>query len=159
MHCAKKSQMEIMGLAIIVILVALGLLFVLLWVAKTPPTKQVQRAKESVLAANFMNTMLGTTTGCNQRTVRELLQDCALTGGSTPCADRTSCAFAHEAIQHMLDETFLHWHLPYHLNMSGSSQLEQFDFGAPCTGEREEKIHPLPVRPGFEITLVMDICR
>jgi hypothetical protein len=152
--------MEIMGLAIIVILISLGLLFAVQWMLKAPQ-QQVQRAKESVLAANFLNTMLGTTTDCNQRTIRELLQDCALTGGVAVCPDgRTSCAKAHAVIGSLFEHTFKEWRLQHHFAMQGATPVEQLDFGTqPCPGAREQKSHPLPVRPGFEIKLLLEICR
>ena len=155
-----KGQMEIMGLAIIVILIALGLLFAVQWMLKAPTTKQVQRAKESVLAANFMNTMLGTTTECNQRTVRDLLQDCALTQGATMCGEQSSCDYAHSVIQELFDTTFKTWKVPYHFAIKGASPVESMDFGTkPCSGELEKKVHPVLVRPGFELTLTLEICR
>ncbi len=155
----RKGQMEIMGLAIIIILVSLGLLFAVQWMLKAPQ-QQVQRAKESVLAANFMNTMLGTTTYCNERSVRDLLQDCALTGGITKCGDQTSCEYVQGIIQQMFDATFKQWNTKYHFAMTGATHVEQLNFGTqPCPGEREQKKHPLPVHPGFEITLTLEICR
>jgi hypothetical protein len=34
------------------------------------------------------------------------------------------------------------------------------DFGTtPCKGELEKKVHPVLVRPGFELTLTLEICR
>ncbi len=154
-----RGQMEIMGLAIIIILVSLGLLFAVQWMLKAPK-EQVQRAKESVLAANFMNTMLGITTDCNDRTVRELLQDCALTGGITKCGEQTSCAFVQDILQRLFDATFKRWNTKYHFAMSGATHVEQLNFNTqPCPGEREQKKHPLPVLPGFEITLSLEICR
>ena len=159
MRRGKKAQMEIMGLAIIVILVSLGLLFAVQFMLKAPP-KQVQSAKESVLAANFLNTMLGTTTDCNKRTVRELLQDCALTGGITVCPDGVhSCEEARAIMTTLFDSTFKEWNMKYHFAMTGSTTVEGITFGTACTGEREQKIHPLPGRPGFEISLALEICR
>jgi hypothetical protein len=155
-----RGQMEIMGLAIIVILITIGLLFALIWMAKTPPA-QLQRAKESVLAANFLNTMLGTTvTDCNDRTTSELLQDCALTGGINKCGEATSCERANEAIRQMLDATLKKWGLKYNLAITGMPVLEQMSFGTePCKGEREEKTTPLPVEIGLRASLTLQICR
>lgn len=156
---AKKAQMEIMGLAIIVILVALGLLFAVQWMLKQPPTKQVQRAKESVLAANFLNTMLGTTTACNDRTMRDLLMDCALTQGATPCGDASACAYAESILPQLFKNTFEAWNMQYHFSMQGAGSVSQMEFGKPCVGELEKKVQPLPVKPGFEISLALEICR
>lgn len=154
-----KGQMEIMGLAIIVILVSLGLLFAVRWMLK-PPVVEPQRAEESVLAANFLSAMLGTTTECNKRSVRDLLQDCALTQGVTKCQGMSSCDYARGIIETLLAETFGKWKLDYYFSMSGNApRIEDIKFGKPCPGAREKKEHPLPVTPAFEIVLSLEICR
>ena len=88
---SNKAQMEIFGLVIIVILISLGLLFAIIILTKEP-SREVQRVKESIQAANFLNTMTGTSSiGCGKRTVRGLLQNCALAGenwvGAARCPD------------------------------------------------------------------------
>jgi hypothetical protein len=152
--------MEIMGLAIIVILVTIGLLFALIWMTKTPPA-QVQRAKESVLAANFLNTLLGTAVpDCYDRTIGELLQDCALTNGINKCGDLTSCGQAQKTTQELLDGTLKKWGLDYHFTVRGTPSVEELSFSTqPCKGEREEKTTPLPVEIGLRINLTLQICR
>ncbi len=153
-----KGQMEIMGLAIIVILISLGLLFAVQWLLKAPPTQQTQRAKQSVLAANFLSTMLGTTTECNKRTVRDLLQDCALTQGATMCADQTSCEYVNQVMGSVFNSTMKKWNADYYFHTTGSTSTESIKFGKACTGSKEGKEHPLPISPGFEIKLYLDIC-
>jgi hypothetical protein len=155
----RKGQMEIMGLAIIVILVALGLMFAVQWMLQQPSTKQVQRAEEATLAANFLNTMLGTTTECNKRTMRELLMDCALTQGATKCGGASACEYAEGILAQLFRDTFEEWSLRYYFTMQGASSVAEMEFGEPCAGELEEKVHPLPVKPGFEILLSLEICR
>lgn len=155
----KRGQMEIMGLAIIVILISIGLLFAVQWMLKAPSTAQVQRAKESVLAANFMNAMLGTTTDCNQRTVRNLLEDCAVTQGATRCGEATSCEYVQGVMQQLFDKTFNAWKYQYYFSIVGPTAISGIEFGKACRGELERKVHPLPVRPGYELTLKLEICR
>lgn len=152
-----KGQMEIMGLAVIVVLVVLGLLFALLWMVPEMPKAPV-KARESVLAANFLNTLLGTTTECEERTVRDLLQDCALTGGIMLCERKTSCEKSKEIIQKILDSTLEVWGKDYYFTISGSPDVKKITFEELCPGEREQKVHPVPVRPGFDITLLLQIC-
>lgn len=159
MPIAKRGQMEIMGLAIIVILISIGLLFAVQWMLKAP-SKKVQTAKESVFAANYLSALLGTTTECNKRTVRDLLQDCALTQGATKCAEQTSCEYAHDIMEKIFDSTLEKWNYDYYFFVTGSAiEQESLKFGkGPCKGARERKEHPLPVTPEFEIKLTLDIC-
>ena len=62
-----RSQMEIFGLVIIVILIAIALLFAIVVLTK-PPESGVVQVKESVMAANFLNTVMSTSAvGCGSR--------------------------------------------------------------------------------------------
>ena len=82
----KKSQMEIMGLAIVVVLLILGLLFALRFVLfKTPQTYRKEYT-ETQLAANMLNTLLNTNTECNYISVSELLSDASKDNPSITCS-------------------------------------------------------------------------
>ena len=54
-----KGQLEIFGLAIVVILIALAFLFAVQFFLLRPGTDAIQPAKEGALAANFLNSVLG----------------------------------------------------------------------------------------------------
>ncbi|MBW2973335.1 hypothetical protein KY346_03000 [Candidatus Woesearchaeota archaeon] len=159
MQKSNKSQMEIMGLVIIVILVAIGMLFAVQFLLKKPAGRETAAVKESTIAANFLNAMLSTTTDCYNRNIRELLQDCALTGGTTRCpGQRNSCDYAADQIRIMLDKTLSTWNKDYYFSIKGAPGVEAISFGNSCPEcEREAKIHPVPVRPGFEIQLTLEI--
>ena len=159
MQKKSKSQMEIFGLLIIVILIALGLLFAVYYLYTKPDSKAVQRGKESLLAANFLNTLLGTTTDCREKTVRDLLQDCARTGGALNCDGPTTCQKAQEVIGRIMSNTLDSWSTNYRFFMNGTQEVEAIAFShGECTGELESKTHALPVG-GFDVTLTLDICR
>lgn len=159
---SKKSQMEIMGLVVIVILIAIGMLFAVQFLLKKPTGETAAAAKESVLAANFLNAMLSTTTDCKSMTVRELLQDCALTSGAVSCAtdfgEISACDYASQQIEILLGRTMKTWNKDYYFSIEGAADVNAIKFGAPCPGEKEFKMHPVPVRPGFEIRLMLEIC-
>ncbi len=157
--------MEIFGLVIIVILLAMGLLFAVVILTKAP-TREVERVKESVQAANFLNTMMGTTSiGCGKRTVRELLQDCATAnaewvGASTCETGGSTCELAQKMITRMLNETLGKWGKNYRFFITGTEAAEKIKAeSGPCTGEREGSTRPEKVRPGLDITLTLQICR
>jgi hypothetical protein len=155
--------MEIMGLVIIVILIAIGMLFGVQFLLKKPTGKQTAAVKESILAANFLNTMLSTTTDCYDRTMRELLQECALGTGSTTCTGRLGdslavCDYALEQLTIMLGNTLDVWDKPYYFFIEGATPTNSVRLGEACKGEKEAKSQPVPVRPGFEIVLWLEIC-
>lgn len=163
-----KGQMEIFGLVVIVILVTLGLLFAVVVLTKKP-VYTVQEIKENIQAANFLNTMLGTTSqSCNKRSVRELVQDCALASvengewiGASMCEDKnTTCQKANETIATLLDLTFGKWGRDYRLFFNGSDAagLLHAERGA-CKGNREGSTRPEIVRPGFSINVTLHLCQ
>ena len=155
----RKSQMEIMGLVIIVILIGLGLLFAVQIVLKPQKADQTQRIKESTLAAQFLNTLLSTTTSCQKRSVKELLQDCALARTVTCETGETSCTYAKKTIKPILDTTLREWRKSYLFSIKGSSEVEKLIFSeGTCIKNKEVKTHPVPVKPGFDIVLKLEIC-
>lgn len=151
--------MEVMGLAMIIILIALGMLFAVRFILKKPSVQPVQTAKESTLAANFLNVLLNTNTHCNQRTIKELLQDCARTGGITNCGTTNSCTFASETINTLLDTTFNQRNKAYQFSITGAPEVQKIQLSnGKCTKDKEAKQHPLPVTPGFDIILKLELC-
>ncbi len=168
---SSKAQMEIFGLVIIVILLAIGLLFAVVILTKTPTT-EVQRVKESVQAANFLNTMMGTTSlSCSKRSVRELLQNCATSAydsatgqwsGAALCDDGSTntCQLAHIMVDQMLLETLGTWGKNYRFFINGTEAVQPLTSEhGPCKGEREGSSRPEKVRPGLDIVLTLHICQ
>ncbi|VVB81976.1 Uncharacterised protein [uncultured archaeon] len=159
---SRRAQMEIFGLVIIVILLAIGLLFAIVILTKTP-TREVERVKESVQAANFLNTIMGTTSTCGKRTVRELIQDCATSSrewiGAASCDGQNTCSVAKSMIDNMLKETLGKWGKDYKFYMNGTEAVEQIVLEtSPCKGEREGSTRPEKIRTGLDITVTLQIC-
>ncbi|MBN1644484.1 hypothetical protein JW851_00390 [Candidatus Woesearchaeota archaeon] len=153
---ACKAQMEILGLAIVVILIALALLFAVQFFLLKPVSEPSKIVKESFLAANFLNSCLGTSTSCFGRSIKELLQDCAL-GGSLSCPGSiNSCLYSRQEIEKMLDSSLGLWKKDYFFKVDGLAS--DFLIGSPCPGEKEYEEHPVVVRPGFDILPSLEIC-
>ncbi len=159
----KRAQLEIFGLVLIVILITIGLLFAIFIMTK-PKSSEIQRVKESTMAANFLNTVLGTTaSGCGKKTVRDLLKDCASVqdwNDSPACSNNlNSCEFAQSIIHTMLQNTLGTWGKTYNFFIKGSSSVEKLSISnGPCTGEREGFSRPEKVR-GSDIIISLWICR
>lgn len=153
---ASKAQMEILGLAVVVILVSLAILFAVQFFLLKAPSEPAKPVKESFLAANFLSSSLGASTFCFERNVKELLQDCAL-GGMLQCpGGLNSCLYARQEIQKMLDGSLGFLNKEYFFSVSGLA--DSFSIGSACPGEKEYEEHPVVVRPGFDILLSLEIC-
>lgn len=158
---ASKAQLEIIGLAIIVLLVGLGLLFAIQWTLKKP-VNTLATTKENRLASTFLQVLVNTNTDCNQLAVKELLQDCALRGGSITCITGNSCDHARYVTQTIISKTLDVWRKKYQFSIDGSDATNRIRFPPTnqivCPGEKESQQYVLTVTSGFDITLALDIC-
>lgn len=160
-----RGQLEIFGLVMIVILVTLGLLFALTVISKKPQREE-QRIKENLQAANFLNTAMAVTTDCGGRTVRQLLQDCAMAGfedgrwiGAGMCQGLNTCQKLSLTLDEFLQQTFGRWNANYVLFMNNTASVEQIVLKrGDCSGEREGSTRPEIVRSDFYVTVTLHIC-
>jgi hypothetical protein len=100
----KRAQMEILGLAIVIVLLTLvGLIAVKFFINKEPSAER-KTFIESELASSFLKTIMTTSTGCKKTNFAELLSDCALLR-SINCPGGDSCAYASEKITKLLNNS------------------------------------------------------
>lgn len=101
----KKAQMEIMGLVIIVILIALGLLFAIKFFVFKEPSNVKQKFVYEEQTSNMLSAMLKTNVCKGKETIESLLVDCA-EGETIVCNDgKTSCENAIEMIGNIFEKT------------------------------------------------------
>jgi len=115
----KKSQVEIIGLMIIVVMISIIMLFSLYYIM-SPRKQYISVYVSKDLSANMVGAILNTHSQCTKDTTLEkVLMDCARypdQGGSLRfvCDDgRKSCEFAHDTIDMILNDTIDVWKLPY----------------------------------------------
>src|SRR3989344_1286593 len=159
----KKSQMEIMGLAIIVILITVGIFFYIGFRAKQQPVDQKQEFGNVQLATNIINSILETNTKeneCYGLSFSEVLQRCAGPGGD--CAGGTPyCAYFKTNIQTIFASTLDQWVPNYGFFVKNVrtneeiSGLREFKNGC-SSGEKIAKRFTIPSNPPSYILL--EIC-
>ena len=169
--------MELMGLAIIVILLSLAMLFVIKFVLLKEPSQQTEEYTKSELATNFLNTLLETNAPkCSNVKFDTLFMDCATNnaqGGNIPCDDGadTACNYIKEIVTTILKDTFDEWKIKYRFVATTSPvdnifytaredtifneiiEPDQSDYQCSDTSERKGKIQPLPSNPQVNIAL------
>jgi len=155
-----RGQVEIMGLLLIIVLVAAGLLFALYFVLSPGDSDSSQQVKESIFAKSTLTTLKKTSTACHDRSVEELLLDCARTGGSIRCpSGGTTCQKADAVIGEILTAAFDEIQRDYFFSIRGVPYFEDRTYGEECPGARESDEQPIPIGVGYAITLHLDICR
>lgn len=171
----KKSQTEIMGLAIIVILVAFGLVFMMKYMATNKPTEYQKEYLYAELSSNIINTLLKTTVDdCLQLSFADLYRDCAENppSGSIDCrgfSSPNSCSYSRTQTEEVLDKTLEEWNINYEfivyteeqtiLNSiwDGGNSIKSSDG---CLGEKKSKRYSIPAPSTVDGTVYikLDVC-
>ena len=161
----KKSQMEIIGLVVIVIIIIFGLLFFLSRALTKKPDTLKQMYTDSQLASNLLNSMARTNLPeCNGATIEELYKDAA-TIKVIKCkkgsAEFTSQDYAKIATDAILSKTLIEWNRPYNLYVTQSTSGTKgavFYQDEKCTSkEKQAAIKYIPLNPGT-IMMQLEIC-
>lgn len=158
----KKSQLEVLGLAIIVILLTLAVLFVIRFIILKEPTEIRESYTKTEMASNMLNTLIRTDTTCKGKSVTELLQDCAShpPNGSIECSGQRSCHFLNSTIDMITDETLGVWNVDFEFTVwldDGTELIHMIKPVGACTGEKESKPFYLPLQV-TTINLKLDLC-
>ena len=151
-----KGQTEIMGLAIIVVLISMGIIFTLVFVfgGEEDTTKDIYQ--RSQLSSNLLNSMTSTSTACKGATMKELIQDC-VTKRRLKCDNKNSCSYMEDAVEIIFVNTLDKWKYSYIFTMKhGDRQLIKRTSGQ-CD-EYESSFHYIPTSAG-NVELKLSICK
>lgn len=109
----KTAQLEMIGIAIVVVLVVLGFLFVLKAVSKPPVSAQAGFLKTHI-AQDVLNTVSITDASCGGIDMTDVLKACA-EGSDIQCAE--PCAYFNDSMKLVLNMTLEEQRLPYRLRV------------------------------------------
>lgn len=112
----KKAQMEIMGLAIIIILLMLGMIFLVKFMVLDEKRSIKADFSRKQVAQNFLNAMLITNVDvCNDATVSQIITECYEGGSNIQCgANGGACDYLRNSLKSdFFTETLDKWHLAY----------------------------------------------
>ncbi len=100
----KRGQMEIMGLAVVVILVIVGITLLIRF-SLTPAKQTKEKFEAGQLPETIITSLAGSTTTCQEQSMANLIEDCGAFGGTIQCGEgRNSCQYAQEEINGVLDK-------------------------------------------------------
>ncbi len=161
----KKAQTEILGLAIVVVLVIIATILVVKFgFSKSTNTRNDFTSSQE--ASNILNTFLKTSApDCSQLTMTELLQDCAQGTGLVCSNGEDSCNFVKSAATTILLETIGAEKKNYEFIACSNFNIREIkcdstplvNVGQPCQGQKKLKIFPIPTNSGT-IYVKLEIC-
>lgn len=154
----KRSQMEIMGLAIVIILLLLGLVFVVRFVMLKNPSGVRPGFVPSQLASNTLYSFLNSNVEeCSGIQISELLRICAQ-GRSVNCGSiQIGCDYIEEKATFIFNQTLDKWNYEYHFEVHFKNGDTLIELGTPCPAEKTFKNFPTPTSSGTLYT-DLEIC-
>ena len=158
MHNNKKSQMEILGLAIVVVLILVATIFVVRFLVVKAPADYRKGFISNELVSNTLNTFLHTAAKeCFQQTMTELLRDCA-EGKSITCSNtKDSCEYVQLTANEIFKDTLAKWNIKYEFSAYIDENSPLIKVGESCKSEKKSKIFPIPISSSSMYTK-LDIC-
>ncbi len=154
----KKSQAEIVGLAIIVILITMGLLFFVKFGILDKKDDIKGSFIDSELANKMGDVLLKTTTNCKESSVTELFQDYAAFN-RIDCDGMNSCEKLNETIDIIFSKTLEEWKKSYEFKAyRGSEKIMEKSYGN-CNrySTRNQETYVVPTARG-NLLITLDIC-
>ncbi|MBI4153359.1 hypothetical protein HY497_02450 [Candidatus Woesearchaeota archaeon] len=134
---AHRGQLEIMGLAVIVVLISLGFFLIVQFMITSSGEPANDQFARQTLAQNTINAMMLTTTTCHNLDLTKLIQDCASVQ-DVRCNGLTSCAFVEDVADELLSKTLKAWGNDYEFTIvSGDRQLFNPITNYGCPNDRD----------------------
>jgi len=154
----KKAQMEILGLAIVVVLILVATIFVVRFLVIKAPTEYRKGFVSAELASNMLNTLLKTSAkDCSQLTMTELLQDCAQARSIICDNGQDSCKFVESISKSMFEKTLDKWSMAYEFLAYTDMNQPLIRLGKRCSAEKRSKLFPIPISTAT-MYVKLDIC-
>ena len=154
----KNAQQEIMGLAIVVILVIIGTLAIARF-GSDQASSYKKDYEQSKLASSMLDTLLMTTSrDCNGLSMMQILQDCAGNPNNPGlCNAENSCAYFEQQAKEMFKGTLESWQVNYELSIFYDEESPIIKLGKQCITKQSE-LFPVPTESGV-LFAKLDICR
>ena len=154
----KKAQTEIIGLAIVVILLIIGMTFVIRFMIAQEPVDIKKQFTQAEIASNTLNTFLKSTSqNCNDLSMTELLQDCGQSE-IIECENfQKSCEYVEGAAVFIFGETLLLWKVDYEFKAFKQESNPIFTLGNRCPASKKSKTFPIPTS-SQTLFVKLDVC-
>lgn len=154
----KKAQMEILGLAIVVVIIVVAMVFVVRFMLIQPQSDYRKPFVNSEMASNMLNSFLKTAASqCSQLTMTELLEDCAQSKSIACSNSQDSCAYVDSTARAIFEKTLEEWNLGYGFLAYTDKDKPLIQLGSGCSGERRSKLFAIPTSTAT-VYVYLELC-
>jgi hypothetical protein len=156
----KKAQIEMMGLVVIVLILAVGFLFVVSTLTKGGERESPQEIyQKELLAYNTIGAFIQATPECGEdASMADLIDDC-VSYNEMRCLGLSSCEYVTVQAAIVLNSTLNVRKQQYNFYVLDSSGVAFIEIGSgQCLGNRVSQTQPLPSRAGKDLIIGIDIC-
>ena len=165
MKSFKKSQMEILGLAIVVVLLLIATFFVVRFLVFKSPTEYRKGFLSSELASSMINVFLRIDDNTCSQPMVDIIRNCVESNSN--CCDecgRTdpddwihSCEFVENTTKYIFSETLDKWKYKYEFLIYQNPNNPKIEISEKCSGEKKSESYSIPSSSGT-IYVKLDIC-
>ncbi len=156
-HKIKKAQMEVFGLAIVVILIFMGIVFVIKFYKPASTEEIKSKYVDEVIAQNMLSTLFNLNTTCSLD-MSELAKDCYF-GGEYICESTRSCKYVNDTISNILENTLEEWKKPYEFKITKTNINKTYGNCSKLKKVAGQYIITLYPEEQGTITALLYICR
>ncbi|MFH1398733.1 MAG: hypothetical protein ABIG95_01320 [Candidatus Woesearchaeota archaeon] len=159
----RKSQMEIMGLALVVLILSIAMVFLFKFSGGSKVSEVKQDFVDTKLASNMLNVILKTTHEEKDIELKNMFKYCA-EGDSNASRGYDPCDEMNKTVSFILDRTLKTWQKSYNLTATINGETKLYLINKNCGGSlkgfstRESETYMIPTRYGTML-IRMDICR
>ena len=163
----RKSQLELFGLAIVVVIVIIATLFLLVYFGNKKPSEARKSFVESELASRMLNTLINidfedTTNNCAKIKMAEIIRFCGSGQASSyTCNSENACEVAQGTIRIIFAGTIDLWTASqgvkknyYFLVYTSDPEKPALKLGDKCQGDKKFKEYIIPTN----IHVNLEIC-
>lgn len=154
----REAQMEILGLAIVVVIILVAMIFVVRFLIIQPQTEYRKPFVSSETASNMLNSFLKTAAAqCSKLTMTELLEDCAQSKAITCSNGMDSCAYVQSTAETIFGKTLADWNVKYGFSAYTDKDSPLIQLGDGCSGERRSKLFAIPTSTAT-VYVYLELC-
>ncbi|MFH1133842.1 MAG: hypothetical protein V1735_05080 [Nanoarchaeota archaeon] len=151
----KKAQTEILGLALVIVLISLGLLFVVQFLVNKQPEGSREDYLDSQLANHFLSAVLVTQSAdCKGKLLRDVAIACADGNYLTCNGGETACEYFNVTVAQIIAQSLVVWKQDFELWINVSGDDMYHNLNGTCKSWRRATF---PLQTQTRGTLIADL--